>query len=65
MAIWSRAPVGLPIVTIARARQAKLDGDPGLVYQGLPCRQSESDPAAGLLYQAPPPGYEDGYYGLL
>ena len=35
------------------------------VYQCLPLRRSGSDPAAGLLYQAPPPGNEDGYYGLL
>ena len=42
MAIWSRAAVGLPTVTIARARQAKLDGDPGLVYHRLPAGHSES-----------------------
>ena len=34
--------MGLPILTIARARQAKPIGDPGLVYHRLPAGHSES-----------------------
>ena len=35
------------------------------VYQRLPLCRSGSNPAADRLYQAPPPGNEDGYYTLL
>ena len=55
----------LPNLTGIYARGAKPIGDFGLVYQRLPLRGSGSNPAADRLYQAPPPGNEDGYYGLL
>ena len=55
----------LPNPTVFRARGADRLGDSGLVYQRLPCRRSGLDPAAGGLYQAPPPGNKDGYDTLL
>ena len=55
----------LPNSTGICARDAKVDGDLGLVYQHLPSFESGSEPAAGLLYQAPPPGNSNGYYTLL
>ena len=55
----------LPNVTKIYARGAKPIGDFGLVYQRLPLRVSGLNPAADRLYQTPPPGNEDGYYGLL
>ena len=55
----------LPNITGSCARGAKPIGILGLVYQRLPPAESGLNPAALLLYQAPPPGYEDGYYILL
>ena len=57
--------MSLPSLTIFYARGAKVDGDSGLVYQRLPTCRSGSEPAADRLYQAPPPGNEDGYDTLL
>ena len=55
----------LPTLTISYASDAKTIGGFGLVYQLLPGLRSGSDPAAGHLYQAPPPGNNNGYYTLL
>ena len=55
----------LPNITGSHARGADRIGDSGLVYQRLPTCRSGSNPAAGGLYQAPPPGNEDGYDTLL
>ena len=55
----------LPNPTRSCAHGADRIGDSGLVYHVLPVSGSGLDPAAGGLYQAPPPGNEDGYDMLL
>jgi len=57
--------IALPNPTKILARGAKPIGRLGLVYQRLPLCRSGSTPAVCGLYQAPPPGDNNGYYMLL
>ena len=55
MAHRPRTILGLPLLTIFLAADAKTLGGFGLVYRLLPACRSESEPAMRRLYQLLPP----------